>query len=456
MSCADRSARFFSLLVCLTGVFSPALAQRSYDWKKAPPPLEVFAPVFEKIWTAATEPETFRSIKGDVLFDRPGWATTAIIPGAKESECWLRKDEINPKTPAYIRSPDDRQGHFECSLKLNGATDAAQACTALSRLLHASEHDWIVTPSTPTKSALSRVQFYKKGEFGKSADESMGPGFMRYIALTVFPNQCTFDIWARWVPDFLDPILSRVVNSGRYSIIQTPDISPSTSGIADAVAISVLNSSSFAADTWFVGPEIRGKLILPGSAWDLTISGGKYRVLTQFLVSKAQQDGGISASRLSPVYGTQDLVVGKQYKYRLEKPDILTDGFNSQITTSAGTSLASATPSPSSTVKEEIEKIRSSNHSQVPTAQSKTLVGAGSRTTMTVRNSTRFSLSVYFDGPVSSALNIPPNQSQSVDLAAGKFRVAGRVDASDVLPFYGEEIYGSSMQYSVTFYIGPQ
>lgn len=115
-------------------------------------------------------------------------------------------------------------------------------------------------------------------------------------------------------------------------------------------------------------------------------------------------------------------------------------------------------PSPpsNSAVHEEIEKIRSGIHSQMPPAQRSALSGSGGRTTMSVNNSTRYNLSVYFDGPVSKSLNIPPNQSQTVDLAAGDFHVAGRVDAVDVLPFYGEETYGNSMQYAVTFYIGPQ
>jgi hypothetical protein len=76
------------------------------------------------------------------------------------------------------------------------------------------------------------------------------------------------------------------------------------------------------------------------------------------------------------------------------------------------------------------------------------------KTTMTVRNSTQYALSVYFDGPVSRSLSLSPGASQILDLAPGVFRVAGRVAASNVLPFYGEETYASSTQYTVTFYIG--
>lgn len=75
---------------------------------------------------------------------------------------------------------------------------------------------------------------------------------------------------------------------------------------------------------------------------------------------------------------------------------------------------------------------------------------------MTVNNSTPYTLSVYFEGPVARSANIAPKQSQALELAAGTFQVAGRVDAADVLPFYGKETYGSSIQYTVTFYVGSQ
>jgi hypothetical protein len=72
---------------------------------------------------------------------------------------------------------------------------------------------------------------------------------------------------------------------------------------------------------------------------------------------------------------------------------------------------------------------------------------------MTVENSTAYELSVFYDGPVSKKLTLAPGASQTIDLAPGAFHVAGRVSASDVLPFYGEETYAGSASYSETFYI---
>ena len=108
------------------------------------------------------------------------------------------------------------------------------------------------------------------------------------------------------------------------------------------------------------------------------------------------------------------------------------------------------------TIHDEIEKIRSAIHSPMPPAQRSTASDAGGsgRTTMTVQNSTAYELSVFFDGPVSKELTLVPGGSQDVDLASGTFRVAGRVAAANVLPFYGEETYAGSARYSLKFYIG--
>jgi hypothetical protein len=108
------------------------------------------------------------------------------------------------------------------------------------------------------------------------------------------------------------------------------------------------------------------------------------------------------------------------------------------------------------TISDEFDKIRSGPHTSMPPAQRSTASDAGisGRTTMTVQNSTAYELSVFFKGPVSKKLTLAPGASQDVDLAPGTFRVAGRVAAANVLPFYGEETYAGSARYSVKFYIG--
>lgn len=108
------------------------------------------------------------------------------------------------------------------------------------------------------------------------------------------------------------------------------------------------------------------------------------------------------------------------------------------------------------TVRDEVEKIRSGTYSPMPPAQRTpvSVPAVSGRTTMTVKNSTAYELSVFFDGPVSTKLTLMPDASQDLDLTPGTFHVAGRVAAANVLPFYGEETYAGSARYSLTFYIG--
>ena len=105
------------------------------------------------------------------------------------------------------------------------------------------------------------------------------------------------------------------------------------------------------------------------------------------------------------------------------------------------------------TVGDEVEKVRSGRYAPMPPAQRATVSAptVSGRTTMTVKNSTAYELSVFFDGPVSQKLTLAPGSSQDLDLAPGTFHVAGRVAAAHVLPFYGEETCAGSTRYPVEF-----
>jgi hypothetical protein len=116
---------------------------------------------------------------------------------------------------------------------------------------------------------------------------------------------------------------------------------------------------------------------------------------------------------------------------------------------------AATLPASDTAVRAEVEKIRSGKYAPMPsserTAGAAPLVAGP--TTMNVKNLTDYDLSVFFDGPISARLTIKPKESRDLELVPGTFRVAGRVDAGDVLPFYGEETYARSARYSLTFYI---
>jgi len=156
----------------------------------------------------------------------------------------------------------------------------------------------------------------------------------------------------------------------------------------------------------------------------------------------------------------QSQITSSQTSLITSAPSVLPPGCRPDGTVIAAAPSSLPTGSAASgepTVHDVVEKIRAADHAAMPPAQRITVdaLGASGRTTMTVKNSTAYELSVFFDGPVSTKLTIMPGVSQDVDLAPGTFHVAGRVTATDVLPFYGEQLYAGSTRYSVTFYIAP-
>jgi hypothetical protein len=103
-----------------------------------------------------------------------------------------------------------------------------------------------------------------------------------------------------------------------------------------------------------------------------------------------------------------------------------------------------------SAIREEISRIRTSGtYSPLPKSERAASQRIG--TILTVKNSTPYVLTVYFDGPVTAGAKLEPGSSQAITLASGRFQVAGRVSAGNVAPFFGEETYSGSVQ--MTFYI---
>jgi hypothetical protein len=135
---------------------------------------------------------------------------------------------------------------------------------------------------------------------------------------------------------------------------------------------------------------------------------------------------------------------------------VLTPPAGSASTSGAAPVSPDGSQSSATSVREEIEKIKNGPYSAMPPAQRSQVTvpsALGGRTAMTVKNSTQYALSVYFDGPVSRSLSLSPGASQTVDLSPGAFHVAGRVVAANVLPFYGDDTYQSSAEYNLIFYI---
>jgi hypothetical protein len=115
-------------------------------------------------------------------------------------------------------------------------------------------------------------------------------------------------------------------------------------------------------------------------------------------------------------------------------------------------------PSPAEqaqTPEQAINSIRNGPHAAMPPAQTTGKI-AGPATNMTITNNTLYMLWVYMTGPMSKTIQIPANGSQSVSLTPGTYQVGANVSNPSVVPFYGEQNYGSGTQYSETFYIGTQ
>lgn len=78
--------------------------------------------------------------------------------------------------------------------------------------------------------------------------------------------------------------------------------------------------------------------------------------------------------------------------------------------------------------------------------------GSTNRTSIEVKNDTRYTLDVLYSGPSSDRLTITPNSVSSVTLSNGRYRVLASVRTSNVRKYYGEEAL-SGGEYRVTYYI---
>jgi hypothetical protein len=78
--------------------------------------------------------------------------------------------------------------------------------------------------------------------------------------------------------------------------------------------------------------------------------------------------------------------------------------------------------------------------------------GAGGRSKLSIENRTQYELTVLMAGPAEESISLEPGAVRSVDLAPGSYRVVGRVNSSNVLPFAGTNSYSAGMSYSSVFY----
>lgn len=108
---------------------------------------------------------------------------------------------------------------------------------------------------------------------------------------------------------------------------------------------------------------------------------------------------------------------------------------------------------PPGTISNEIDGIvASGRYRALPQAQS-TSIGISAQSSISIDNRTAYELTVLLAGPIERSLAVSAGGSQTVELPPGNYRVVGKVNAPNVLPFFGSQTYATGTSYSESFYI---
>ena len=129
-------------VLCFAAV---ALAQQPYNWVNNPPPVEVFAPSFEKVWAASYEKPAFQSIKGRLIPEDGTWSTLAPLLGM--SRCWLRElpTPDGVKLLLHAHTVDVPYWVYEC--RLEAGIGATKGYSNLVKAVEKSRQDWQISPN---------------------------------------------------------------------------------------------------------------------------------------------------------------------------------------------------------------------------------------------------------------------------------------------------------------------
>ncbi|SFN61388.1 hypothetical protein SAMN04487989_10226 [Bizionia echini] len=98
----------------------------------------------------------------------------------------------------------------------------------------------------------------------------------------------------------------------------------------------------------------------------------------------------------------------------------------------------------------EVTEIFDGEYGEIPASE---LLGSrnNSQSVMDIKNDTKYTLTLRYSGPDIKKISIPPNQTKTIHLKSGVYKVAASVSASNVRNFAGtESLYG---EYSSSYYI---
>jgi hypothetical protein len=108
----------------------------------------------------------------------------------------------------------------------------------------------------------------------------------------------------------------------------------------------------------------------------------------------------------------------------------------------------------STLIRSEIDAVaRSGRYTPFPTAVQQPALGLGLDVLYVIENRTSYPLRVVFSGPADQEITVVPGAAQTITLPAGTYKVLGRVNAPNVLPFYVEQFYESGTKYTSQFFI---
>jgi hypothetical protein len=435
---SSNSTRLGFGVLCFAAV---ALAEKSFNWTDNMPPVEVFAPVFNKVWAAAAEPEPFASLKGKLQrFSKPNsgpslWDTILFLPGAQNRlfhalpGCSISKDAPSAATT------------YSCGATPKNESEAETAFKNLVNLVSRLRTDWAISQppsrseqqsfkSETISSNVSSVTFTIKDQV-KADDDLNVLKFERAVMITRTQAEMRgyktrgvgISVSSGHVPAVIQSRFERLKDGNRSTPLPTPEITSSSNGSGSATLLSFTNNTQFPIELFLVGPTMTGKRIAPSETQDITIPPGNYSIVGDFPAS----------SNLVSFYGSQDYLANVHYVYKLDTP-----------TNTSGTST---------NVDAEIARILNRGPvSALPTRQV-SQSGSSGLPTLAITNSTQYSLRILASGPTPGDYTILPGATQDITVSPGSYKIVGTVSSSDVLPFSGTEDYASGTRYIYRFYI---
>jgi hypothetical protein len=104
-------------------------------------------------------------------------------------------------------------------------------------------------------------------------------------------------------------------------------------------------------------------------------------------------------------------------------------------------------------IDKEVSSILAGKHGEMPAPQ-RSYSGSLYNTTadISIKNDTKYTLTVLYSGPSSKKIVISPGLSNSISLSPGYYKVAAKVSSSSVTPFAGSNNFKTE-SYSYNFYI---